>query len=424
MNVLLIGSGGREHALAQCISKSKSLTELYASPGNPGIFTIAKNANINSDNFDEIIEFSLSKKIELVVIGPEIPLANGLADILRSKGINVFGPSKEASKLESSKAYAKDFMQKYSIPTANFRTFNQHQLDEAIDYLKNSTFPIVLKADGLAAGKGVIISENLSEATKTITDMFEGLFNSAGKTVVIEEFMDGEEASIFAITDGKDFITLAPSQDHKRVYDDDLGPNTGGMGAYAPAKIVTDEVLEIVNEKIIKPTLNGMINNGSPFIGCLYIGIMIKNGIPKVVEFNVRFGDPETQAVLPIFEGDFLGLLYSAAIGKLDKTLVINTSNGYACNVVLTSGGYPNDFTKGYEISGLDNDFQSMIYHSGTKLDQKKIVSNGGRVINVCGLGETLESAVQMAYRDIEHIHFKNMHYRKDIAAKELKRAN
>jgi len=423
MNVLLIGSGGREHALAAAISKSDALTKLYAAPGNPGILNFSEQAGIDLKNYSQIIEFCKNKNIDLVVVGPEQPLAEGLADILRTENIKVFGPSKNAAMLESSKGFAKDFMLKYGIPTAKFRTFEYSNENEAIDFINKSEFPLVLKADGLAAGKGVVIAQNSDEAIRTIRDMFGGAFNEAGKCVVIEEFMNGQEASILAITDGNDFITLAASQDHKRVFDSDLGPNTGGMGAYAPTPVVTDDILEKMNSKIIEPVIKYMAAEGNSFIGCLYVGLMIKDDEPKVVEFNVRFGDPETQAVLPLFDGDFLKLLYSASIGELDKSVVKNVNNGFACNVVLASEGYPGIYKKDYEITGIENaeSMDLLVYHAGTTIKEGKLVTSGGRVLGVCGISQDLQGAIDKAYKAIKKIHFNNMFFRKDIGFKGLK---
>ena len=423
MNILLIGSGGREHALALAISKSENLAKIYAAPGNPGILNIAEKADLDLNNYSQISSFCKTNKIELVVIGPEQPLAEGMSDFLREQGINVFGPSKNAARLESSKGFAKEFMLKYSIPTANFRIFEYSSENEAIEYINQSEFPLVLKADGLAAGKGVVIAQSCEEAINTIKEMFAGSFNDAGKSVVIEEFMDGEEASILVITDGKDYITLASSQDHKRVFDGDTGPNTGGMGAYAPAPVVTDDILEKVNTKIIEPVIKNMSEEGNPFTGCLYVGLMIKDGEPKVVEFNVRFGDPETQAVLPLFAGDFLKLLYSASTGRLDKSAVINVNQGFACNVVLASNGYPGSFQKGFEITGIENAESEdlLVYHAGTAIKVGKLVTNGGRILGVCGVSNDLQSAIDKAYKGIESIHFENAYFRKDIGYKGLK---
>jgi len=423
MNILLIGSGGREHALAHALFNSKSTEKLFCSPGNPGIFKLAEKVEINVNDFSEVSKFCKNRAVDLVVVGPEVPLANGISDFLRANSINVFGPSKEAAMLESSKAFTKEFMVKYKIPTAEYRTFIDSQKEECIIYLKDyQNFPVVLKADGLAAGKGVIIAQNKDEAIQSVNEMFSGKFGKAGLTVVIEEFMLGEEASILAVTDGKDFVTLASSQDHKRIFDDDKGPNTGGMGAYSPAPIVTKEVLEIVKSQIILPAINGMISEASPFIGCLYAGLMINNGIPKVVEFNVRFGDPETQAVLMNFKGDFAKLLHSAAIGKLDKSTIENVCESHTCCVVMASEGYPGTYPKGQVITGIEEAEKngSVVFHAGTTMGDGQLKVSGGRVLGVTAKGNTLKEAIARAYESVSKINFEQSYYRKDIGNKGL----
>ena len=351
MNILLIGSGGREHALAKGLKQSASCDLLCALPGNPGILTLAQkvtDCSLNDPN--TIISFCKRNAIELVVIGPEAPLVNGLADILTDKGISVFGPSALAARIESSKSFSKELMISHNIPTARYTTFTGNQAQLAHDYIEQSEIPIVIKADGLAAGKGVIVAESKQEAHDAINDIFSGLFADAGSKIVIEEFLQGEEASVFAICDGENFVMLAPAQDHKRIYDNDVGKNTGGMGAYAPAPIVTDEVLQKVADTIFTPTLKAMKEAGYPFIGCLFCGLMIDNGNPSVIEFNCRFGDPETQAVLTVFEGDLAALLYSAANGSIQAEHMKQRSKGFACNIVLASGGYPDHYETGYKI--------------------------------------------------------------------------
>ncbi len=423
MKVLVIGSGGREHTLTYYLSKSPLCTEIFAAQGNPGIFQIAKKADINPNNFDEVVQICLNKKIDLVIIGPEKPLEAGLSDKLREYSINVFGPSKQAALIESSKAFAKEFMKKNKIPTASYEIFNKNQIDDAIQYIRTQEHPVVIKADGLAAGKGVIIPKSIDESIKTIRDIFDGLFGSSGETVVIEEFLNGDEASIFAITDGDEYITLAPSQDHKRIFDDDKGPNTGGMGAYAPTDLINDVIMDKINVQIFTQAINGLRNNGTPFIGCLYAGLMIKDNQPYVVEFNARFGDPETQAVLTVFEGDLLKLLYSAATGKLDKSAVTNISNGFSCCVVLASDGYPEHYQTGFPIFGLEHidDKNTMIFHSGTSIINNQLVTAGGRVLCVTTLADSLKEAIDKTYSVINKIKFNNMIYRNDIGQKGLK---
>jgi len=423
MNVLLIGSGGREHALALEISKSQVLSNLYTLPGNPGINQIAEPLDITLDNFYLISDKCKVLEIDLVVIGPEQPLADGLSDFLRSQGLYVFGPSKAAAMLESSKGFAKEFMKEYNIPTASYRIFDSNSETELIQYLKDAKYPAVIKADGLAAGKGVVIVHEESSAKDVCKDMFSGKFSKAGSSIVIEEFLEGEEASILAITDGSDFITLAPSQDHKRIYDGDLGPNTGGMGAYAPAPLVNENILQKCKDRIISPVLRGMAENGTPFVGCLYAGIMVdKQGDPYVVEFNVRFGDPETQAVLPVFEGDLLRLMFSAAKGKLDKSTVSRIDAGFACSVILASLGYPENYDKGFKISGIDAAKQAgaIVYHAGTIAKDSEYFTNGGRVLAVTAVENTLKDAIAKAYSAVDKIHFENICFRKDIGHRAL----
>lgn len=422
LNILLIGSGGREHALALGLSKSESCGNLYAIPGNPGMFELAERFESDLSNFNQLVEDSKKHKINLIVVGPEQPLAEGLADIFRENSIAVFGPSKFAAQLESSKSFAKDLMKEYDVPTAKYASFDKEEIQSAKDFINQFERPPVIKADGLAGGKGVLIPNTFDEAKQFIEDVFSGKFGSAGDLIVIEEFMEGEEASVFAVCDGEDFITLAPSQDHKRAYDNDKGENTGGMGAYAPAKIVTEKVLNQVKKDIIKPVLRAIKEKGDSFIGCLYCGLMIKDEYARVVEFNVRFGDPETQSVLSIFEGDLAGLFYSAAIGKIDKANVKNIASAFACNVVLASEGYPAAYEKGKFITGLENAKENgaEIYHAGTKLKDGKLLTNGGRVIAVNYKADSLEKAIEGAYEAVNKICFDNIYYRNDIGKKGL----
>jgi phosphoribosylamine--glycine ligase len=421
MNILLIGSGGREHALALSLSKSKSCAKLFAAPGNPGIFEIASKTYINPNNTNEIINFCKKEQIDLVVVGPEQPLAEGLSDILNGVGITTFGPSKFCSQLESSKDFAKNIMMKSNIPTAAYRTFSKSEMIEAHKYLDTHTLPIVLKADGLAAGKGVVIAEDYDTAHNSIDEMFGGIFGSAGNRVVVEEFMDGEEASVFVVTDGNDYIILPPSQDHKRVGDGDTGKNTGGMGAFAPAKIVNLKVMQQVENNILKPLLAEFNCKANPYRGLLYIGLMIKDNTPKVVEFNVRFGDPETQVVLPLVQGDLAKLFLSAANGTLDKDSINIDSDKNAVCIVLSSGGYPDEFQKGYEIQlpKMLNE-NEIIYHAGTTEKDGKILTNGGRVLGATTVGTDLKSTIADAYNLVNKIHFENMYYRNDIAKKGI----
>ena len=433
MKILVIGSGGREHAIVRALSKSETKTKIFCSHGNPGIAKLAECIKLDENNFSEMIKFCKEKEISLVIIGPEQPLANGLSDALRNENIPVFGPSEAAAQLESSKSFAKNFMKKYNIPTAKFATFDFSQFDLAKDYISKMTTPIVIKADGLAGGKGVVIAENLTVAIQNINEFFDGAFGNASKKIVIEEFMQGEEVSIFAICDGNDFVTLTPSQDHKRIGDNDTGKNTGGMGSYSPVKFFNEKMLQKVCNEIIKPTIEGMKNEGNPFIGCLYVGLMVENGNSRVVEFNVRFGDPETQSVLTLFKGDFAKLLYSAVIGKLDKTAIQNdnsniqnnNSKEVACCVILASNGYPEKFETGFEITGnayCEQENDIIVYHSGTNEVADKLVTAGGRVLGITAVGEDIKIAIDKAYKAAKQIDFANKYYRNDIGKRELVR--
>lgn len=428
MNILLIGSGGREHAIAAKLieSSSESIT-LYAAPGNPGIFSIegVRPAAIAITQHEEVVAFCREHACELVVIGPEAPLAAGLADDLNNAGIPVFGPSRLAAQLESSKGFAKEFMMRHGIPTAQFCRFQQSELAAALDYVASvakQALPVVIKADGLAAGKGVVIAETSAEALRTVEEMLGGRFGEASSRIVIEEFMYGEEASVFAVCDGERFITLAPAQDHKRIGEGDTGENTGGMGAYAPAPLVTDDIMAKVHERIIAPTLRGMKQERMPFVGCLFVGLIIHNGEPKVVEFNARFGDPETQAVLAVLKADFAKLLYSAACGHLQSEAVQRVADGVACCVVLAAKGYPGEYAKGMELRGIAaaEKTGATVFHAGTMLANGTLVANGGRVLGVTGKDATLKTALDMAYTAVEAIEFDGKTFRHDIGIKGL----
>jgi len=424
MNVLLIGSGGREHAIALKIRHSKNVSSLYCAPGNPGTENIAKNIPLNVSDHTSVKDFCSQNKIELVVIGPEQPLVDGLADYLRAFDIKVFGPSTKAAQIESSKAFAKNIMIDAHVPTASFVEFTENHLSESKEYLKSANYPLVIKADGLAAGKGVLICTNLNDAQSAIKEIFEDkVLGKSGNKIIIEEFLVGEEASIFAITDGEKFVCLPAAQDHKRIGDGDTGKNTGGMGACAPAPIITTELLKKIEDEIISPTLKQMRETGNAFIGCLYAGLIITESGPKVIEFNCRFGDPETQVVLPVLQGDFLELLYSAANENLDINSV-KYSGGSAVCVVAASKGYPDEYKKEFEISGLDySDEEIIVYHAGTKKENGKILTNGGRVLGITSVIKNydLKLAQQKAYSAIEKISFEGMYCRKDIAEKAFK---
>ena len=424
MNIVVIGSGGREHALAYKISQSKLLKKLYCIPGNYGTGNIAENINISLSDFNEISDFCKKVAADLVVIGPEKPLVDGLSDYLREKGFKVFGPDSEAAKIESSKKFSKHLMQKYNIPTARFREFSHLQVEDAINYARNSTFPLVIKADGLAAGKGVVICKNFNEAKNQLYDvLINNKFGDAGKNIIVEEFMEGNEASIFAVTDGEKYICLPAAQDHKRIGDNDTGENTGGMGAYAPTPFVTDEVLFKTKKMIIEPVLKALKTEGKKFIGCLYVGLMINNNNPKVVEFNCRFGDPETQAVMMLLDGDFLELLYSAATENLNLNTV-SQKNGVSICVVAASGGYPGKYKTGFEIKGLNGDLleNTVIFFAGVKEENKKVLTAGGRVLAVTTYNRenNLKKAQEICYNELSKINFDGIYYRKDIANKAI----
>lgn len=423
MKILVIGSGGREHALVWKIGQSARVTKLYCAPGNPGIEEVAECLPMRPTALDQMVEFAKNEKIDLTVVGPEQPLADGIVDLFEANGLKIFGPTARAAELEWSKAFAKAFMQRHGIPTAQFRTFDRTQVEDARVYIEVCPKPVVLKADGLAAGKGVLICHDPSEAAAAL-DAMQRQFGPASDRIVIEEYLEGEEASVFAISDGEEFVTLAPAQDHKRVFDGDKGKNTGGMGAYAPAPIVTEDILETVHEQIIKPTLRGMAEEGRPYKGCLYVGLMITATGPKVVEYNCRFGDPETQVVLPLYEDDFVELLEAACTGRIRDLRARGRSAPVprsAVCVVLASGGYPDEYTTGMEINGLD-ELEAMnnvlVFHAGTRIANGVLVTAGGRVLGITAIKPGLAEAIADAYDAVRRVSFAGMHYRRDIGRK------
>ncbi|MCF6301015.1 MAG: phosphoribosylamine--glycine ligase [Proteobacteria bacterium] len=421
--VLVIGSGGREHALAWRLSLSTTVSKTFVAPGNAGTALDENIENIALDfnNFEKLIEFCKTQNIDLVVVGPEQPLVAGMVDHLTEAGINCFGPSVQAAQLEGSKAFAKAFLEKHQIPTASYGEFTDSQ--SAKEYLKQQSFPIVIKADGLAAGKGVIIAGNLQQAKNTIDDMLAAnAFGNAGNRIIIEEFLYGEEASYIVMADGKNFLSMATSQDHKARDNGDLGPNTGGMGAYSPAPVVSPEINKKIIETVIKPTLEGMIKDGMPFTGFLYAGLMIddKGGI-KVLEFNVRFGDPETQPIMMRLESNLDQLCLSAIKGQLDNQS-INWNPHFALGVVMAEKGYPESYQTGNQIKGLDKaDKDIKVFHAGTKLENDKILTNGGRVLCVCATDQNLKTAQTKAYKAVNKINWDSQYYRVDIGHKALK---
>ena len=425
MNILVIGGGGREHTLAWKLAQSPSATKLYAIPGNPGMAAVAECVSgISIEDNEAVVAFAEEHAIDLVVIGPEVPLTNGIVDAFEAAGILAFGPRKAAAELEGSKAFSKGLMKKYGIPTAKYEVFTD--AEAAKDYVRQEGAPIVIKADGLAAGKGVIVAETCDEALAAVADIMEDQeFGAAGNRVVIEEFMEGEEASLLCFTDGETIVPMISSQDHKRAYDGDKGPNTGGMGTYAPAPVMTPAMIEATKEKILKPVIAAMKQEGRTYQGCLYAGLMITKGGPKVVEFNARFGDPETQVVLPLLKSDLVDIMVACAKGDGSlKDLDIAWSDGAAVCVVLASGGYPKSYRKGYEITGLDEaeKLGCHVFHAGTAERDGSVVTAGGRVLGVVAEAADVRAAVDKAYQGVNVIDFKDKMFRHDIAHRALER--
>lgn len=423
-NVLLLGNGGREHAIAWKIKQSSSLKQLYTAPGNPGTEQHGINIDLDLSDFQAVETIIDDLEIDLVIVGPEQPLVDGISDYLQERNIPVFGPSKKAAQLEGSKSFAKAFMQRHNIPTAGYRTFSMNEFDEAKEHIKKENrYPVVLKADGLAGGKGVFICESEEEMMKRLTLLAEdNKLKEAASTLVVEDFMIGEEASVFVICDGKTGKVIHNAQDHKRIGEGDTGLNTGGMGAYAPAPILPDSMMDKIKEEIIEPTIQGMQNEDAPYQGILYVGLMITKEGPKVVEYNCRFGDPECQVILPPLKNDLLQLIMAATNGSLSD-VEISLSDRYYCSVVLASGGYPKSYDKGFKISGIDKcDSDALIFHSGTMLKDGEIHTNGGRVLNVVGSGATLQEAIDHSYKNVELISFKDSYFRRDIGKKGLKK--
>ncbi|MEN9919834.1 MAG: phosphoribosylamine--glycine ligase [Bacteroidota bacterium] len=419
MNILLLGSGGREHALAWKIIQSKKTIRLFVAPGNAGTATIAENINISPTDFSAIKIFCIEKNINMVVVGPEDPLVKGIYDFFAEdkllQHIPVIGPSKEAAQLEGSKDYAKQFMYRHNIPTAAYKSFTQETLCEAYTFLESMNAPYVLKADGLAAGKGVLIINDIEEAKRELKSMFDGMFGDAGQTVVIEQFLSGIECSVFVLTDGASYKILPVAKDYKRIGEQDMGLNTGGMGAVSPVSFADETFMLKVKERIIEPTINGIKADNITYKGFIFIGLISVQGEPMVIEYNVRMGDPETEVVIPRIQSDLVDLLEAVATQTLhNKTLEI--SNQYAATVMLVSGGYPEDYEKNKLISGLDTiSSDSIVFHAGTKVNGESIVTNGGRVIAVSSLGKTKEEALSKSYQNAATISYEGKYYRKDI---------
>lgn len=426
MKVLIIGSGGREHALAWKAAQSPNVTDVFVAPGNAGTLSEAKvqNVAIGVEDIEALVSFAKTNQVGLTIVGPEAPLVIGVVDAFQAEGLKIFGPTKGAAQLEGSKAFTKDFLARHNIPTAAYANFTD--IEAAKNYVREQGTPIVIKADGLAAGKGVIIAQNEQEAFAAIDDMLEGnKFGDAGSRVVIEEFLTGEEASFIVMVDGKNVLPLATSQDHKARDNGDKGPNTGGMGAYSPAPVVTSEIHQRAMEEVIWPTVKGMAEEGHPYSGFLYAGLMIDDkGIPKVLEYNCRFGDPETQPIMSRMKSDLVELCLSAIDGKLDSA-TCDWDPRAALGVVLAAGGYPDSYNKGDEIHGLDDNIvDTKVFHAGSQMKGEQVVTSGGRVLCVVGLGDTVTEAQKKAYQRVETINWDKVYYRTDIGHRAIAREN
>jgi phosphoribosylamine--glycine ligase len=415
MKILVVGSGAREHTICWKLKQSSKLSKLYCAPGNAGISKIAECVDIKADELEKLVEYSVKNSIDLVVVGPEVPLVAGLVDMLNEKGIKAFGPVKAGAKFEGSKSYSKDFMKKYSIPSANYEIYTDSE--KAISELNKFNTPIVVKADGLAAGKGVLICETHEEAKEAIKSiMVKKLFGEAGNSVVIEEFLKGTEASLLCFVDGKKMIPMESARDYKKAYDQDKGLNTGGMGCFSPNTIFTEELNKYIKENILDRTLNGFLNENIEFKGVLFIGLMIENNQAKVLEYNARFGDPETEVVLPRLKSDLIDIMLKCIEGNLTED-DLQWEDNKCVTVILASGGYPESYEKGKEITGINEvDDDIIIFHGGTKLSGNKTITDGGRVLAVTAMGKSLEEARKKVYKNIPKINFEKMEYRTDIA--------
>ncbi len=424
MNILVVGGGGREHALCYALARSARRPQLFCAPGNPGTAALATNVPVEADDLGGLLAFAEASRMDLTVVGPEAPLVAGIVDRFEAAGLPVVGPAAAAARLEGSKDFAKAFMARHGIPTAASRTFDASDFDAAVAFVEGGAFPVVLKADGLAAGKGVHICEDAPAARAALRAiLLDDAYGEAGAAVVVEAFMRGEEASVFALTDGSDYVLLAPAQDHKRLGEGDTGPNTGGMGAYAPAPVVTPAVLRAVEEQVVRPTLDGMAAEGSPYRGVLYCGLMIgADGAPRVVEYNCRFGDPEAQVVLPLLASDAVDLFEALALGRLGEATVAVAEGAAAC-VVLASAGYPGAYQKGVPVRGLGAVPEGVVvFHAGTAERGGETVTAGGRVLGVTGFGPDLPAALDAAYAGVEALSFEGMQVRRDIGQRGLRR--
>jgi len=428
MRILVVGSGGREHALVWKIKQSKLVDKIFCAPGNGGISEIAECINIKADDVFGLLEFARKEKIDLSVVGPEMALSLGIVDEFEKAGLRIFGPNKKAANLEASKIFSKELMVKYNVPTANFKIFSATtrggsayggDMQDALEYIEEIGVPCVVKADGLAAGKGVVVAKTIEEAQEAVTSMMENkIFGQAGERIIIEECLQGQEASILVITDSRELVALASAQDHKRVFDHDQGPNTGGMGAYSPAPVITSDIFDEIMGKIIYRTMTGLDKEGIDYRGVLYAGIMLTKDGPKALEFNVRFGDPETQAILPRLKSDLVEVMMATSEGNLLKIKGLSWDDRACVSVVCAAGGYPGNYAKDREISGLEEVAKLedvVVFHAGTKKVGNKILTNGGRVLVVTGLGETIQEAITKTYAAVGKINFEGMHFRKDI---------
>jgi phosphoribosylamine--glycine ligase len=417
MKVLVVGGGGREHAVVWKLSQSPKINQLYCAPGNPGIAELAECVPISVSEIEKLADFVKRERIDLTFVGPEEPLSKGIVNYFKQQDLAIFGPSREAALIEGSKAFAKELMMKYQIPTAKYAAFTNYE--EALTYVRSEGAPIVIKADGLAAGKGVVVAKNLEEAEEALKSMMKDVtFGSAGARVVIEEFLEGEEMTLLAFVNGTTVKPMVPSQDHKPVYNDDQGPNTGGMGTYAPLPHIDSAIVEQVIKDIVEPTAKAMVKEGSPFEGILYTGLMLTEAGPKVIEYNARFGDPETQVVLPLLETDLLDIFIASLSGELEN-LEVTWKNKSAVCVIMSSAGYPGPYKKGDVIKGLEQvDYPTIVFHAGTTEKDNEIRTNGGRVLGVTAIGDTLKEARELAYQSVEKISFTGAHFRTDIGTK------
>ena len=418
MKVLVVGGGGREHAIIKKIKENKDVTKIYAAPGNGGIKRDAELVNISATDIEKMVEFAVSEKIDFAVVAPDDPLVLGMVDALENAGVPCFGPNSRAAIIEGSKVFSKNLMKKYGIPTAQYEVFNDMQ--KALQYLDTAPIPTVIKADGLALGKGVIIAETREDAKAAVVSMMQDkMFGSSGDNIVIEEFLEGPEVSVLSFTDGKTVVPMVSSMDHKRAGDNDTGLNTGGMGTVAPNPYYTEDIAKKCMDEIFLPTINAMNSEDRSFKGCLYFGLMLTKNGPKVIEYNCRFGDPETQVVLPLLESDLLTIMKATRDGNLDKTEV-KFKDGHACCVVMASKGYPTEYAKGYKITATDEVFKN-IYVAGAKDTDGDLLTSGGRVLGVTAIGSSLKEAIAGAYDLVSQVHFENAYYRHDIGAKALR---